>query len=1365
MTVEKTLNRLLAPLETNCRRPLAQLWCGLLTAGPGHSIVTRCIVASIMVVAACGLANARWQPVKGPLMTRWAKDVRPDNVHREYPRPQMVRRDWMSLNGLWEYAILPEDAPEPKSYEGEILVPFAVESSLSGVGRAVGTEKKLWYRRSFEIPNNWQNKRILLNFEAVDWETTVWVNGKKLGTHRGGYDPFTFDITDALEDAGTQEIVVSVWDSTDDGRQARGKQKSKPRRIWYTSTTGIWQSVWLEPVDRACIRSLKIVTDIDAELVSVTAVCSGDTVNCSIEAQAKDKRFIVSKTEEKVGKEINLAIKEPKLWSPDSPYLYDLKLTLKDSQGKKLDSVKSYFGMRKIALGKDQDGITRMFLNNKILFQYGPLDQGFWPDGVYTAPTDEALRYDIEMTKNLGCNMARKHVKIEPARWYYWADKLGLLLWQDMPNAMMRRVEEPTPPKFTEESERQFELELRRMVQARCNHPSIIMWVVFNEGWGQKGKNETEQLVNVVKDLDPTRLVNEASGWTNMGFGDIRDVHSYPGPDAPANEEKRAAVLGEFGGLGFPVPGHLWHEEASWGHHGTVKTTDMMTENYVNLLAKVSPLIEKGLCAAVYTQTTDVETEVNGLITYDRAMIKMDEEKVRQANKRLVSSLGVRRKSGWAPAKGPLMTRWAKDVRPDNVHKEYPRPQLVRTNWLNLNGLWQYAVTGKDQDKPSSFDGRILVPYPIESSLSGVMKAVTPQQRLWYRRTLKIPAGWKKKRVLLHFGAVDWDSTVWVNGKELGSHRGGYDPFTFDITDALKSDGPQEIILSVYDPTDEGAQPKGKQVLRPRGIRYTATTGIWQTVWLEPVERAYIKKLKIVTDIDAGVVTVNALCSKAAAGLDVEAEVKDGWFAVGKRTDKVGKEIILPIKNAKLWSPDSPFLYDLNVTLKDGSGRGVDSVKSYFGMRKVSLGKDEKQIPRILLNNEVLFQYGPLDQGFWPDGLHTAPTDKALRYDIEVLKKLGCNMMRKHVKVEPDRLYYWCDKLGLLIWQDMASGKNKGEEGQKQFELELTRMIDAFGNHPSIIIWVIFNEGWGQHDNARLTHLVKSMDPTRLVNSASGWHDRGVGDIRDIHMYPGPAAPLNEKYRAAVLGEFGGLGLPVSGHTWQDEKNWGYRSFETFEELTDAYVALLERLHPLIGAGLCAAVYTQTSDVEIEVNGLMTYDRAMVKMDEALISAANRKLYQEPPSIRPVVPLSGETDDLWRYTTTKPADDWSALGFDDSTWRSGRGGFGLDQVNDRLVVRTQLSGEDTWFRRQFELTRTDLANPNWLVLSEGVKARIYLNGELLARAGRAHGPTRSLVALDQKGRQLLKPGRNVMGLFIEKTRPLYLDVALVELIE
>ena len=573
----------------------------------------------------------------------------------------------------------------------------------------------------------------------------------------------------------------------------------------------------------------------------------------------------------------------------------------------------------------------------------------------------------------------------------------------------------------------------------------------------------------------------------------------------------------------------------------------------------------------------------------------------------------------WQVSEGPLMTQWTKDVSPQNAHPEYPRPQMTRKRWLNLNGLWEYAIRPKEQRQPKTFNGQILVPFPVESALSGVMKRVGEENRLWYRRTFEIPSKWMYQHILLHFGAADWETTVWVNGKELGSHRGGYDPFTFDITDALKQSGPQEIIVAVWDPTDVGTQPRGKQVCNPNVIWYTPTTGIWQTVWLEPVLQWRIEGLKLTPDIDHSRLVVELDSKYLSRSSTVIVSVLDGDREVASGTGSKRTEVVIP--DAKLWSPDNPFLYNLHITLRHfrDPNQIYDEVTSYFGMRKVSIDKDENGVTRIFLNNKPLFMFGPLDQGFWPDGLYTAPTDEALRYDIEVTKKLGFNMARKHVKVEPARWYYWCDKLGLMVWQDMPSGDRyitpgdgdiqRSDESARQFELELKRIIDTFGNHPSIVMWVLFNEGWGQYDTQRLTKWVKQYDPTRLVNSASGWADRGVGDVHDIHKYPGPTSPQPEPNRAAVLGEFGGLGLPISGHTWQDEKNWSYRSFKTAGELTDAYLSLLNKLGPLINSpGLAAAVYTQTSDVEIEVNGLMTYDRAIIKMDAERIAAANRKL-------------------------------------------------------------------------------------------------------------------------------------------------------------
>ncbi len=596
--------------------------------------------------------------------------------------------------------------------------------------------------------------------------------------------------------------------------------------------------------------------------------------------------------------------------------------------------------------------------------------------------------------------------------------------------------------------------------------------------------------------------------------------------------------------------------------------------------------------------------------------------------------------AAWQPAKGPLATRWAKEVTPRKAHPEYPRPQLVREKWENLNGLWDYAIAEKDAAQPATWDGQILVPFPVESALSGVMKPVTEKQRLWYHRTFKLPGSWKGQRVLLHFGAVDWEAKVSVNGQEVGTHRGGYDGFTFDITDALKPSGEQEIVVAVWDPTDRGPQARGKQVLKPGGIMYTATSGIWQTAWLEPVPEGHIESLTITPDFDQSAVTLEMAVSRqsarrAAGRVSLKVAVLAGRKTVqtaeisieGAGAGPTRPRISLKVPEARPWTPETPFLYDLKVTLTQ-NGKKVDELTSYFGMHKISMSKDADGILRLCLNNKPLFEYGPLDQGFWPDGIYTAPTDEALRYDIEMTKALGMNLARKHVKVEPERWYYWCDKLGLLVWQDMPSAqvgeaktdkvRSGREEAAQQFETEMKAMIEQHWNHPCIVMWVPFNEGWGQYDTPRVAEMVKKLDPTRLVNEASGWTDRGSGDVKDIHSYPGPAVPKLEEKRAVVLGEFGGLGLPVKGHTWQDEKNWGYRSFKTSEELTAAYLGLLQKLHPMTGEqGLCAAVYTQTTDCEVEVNGLMTYDRAMVKMDQAAITAAAKKLYTPPAKTGP----------------------------------------------------------------------------------------------------------------------------------------------------
>jgi beta-galactosidase/beta-glucuronidase len=574
------------------------------------------------------------------------------------------------------------------------------------------------------------------------------------------------------------------------------------------------------------------------------------------------------------------------------------------------------------------------------------------------------------------------------------------------------------------------------------------------------------------------------------------------------------------------------------------------------------------------------------------------------------------RAADWKPAENPITTPWTASVRPDRAWPEYPRPQMARSAWTNLNGLWDYAITPKDAARPAAFEGSILVPYPIESALSGVKRALKPDQRLWYRRAFHAP-DLKGKRLLLHFGAVDWRAEAYVNGVRVGEHEGGYDPFTFDIAGALKpGGGDQEIVVSVWDPTDTALHPRGKQVLNPNGIWYTAVSGIWQTVWLEPVPAAYITGVSMMPDLDGRKLRITV---SASAPGEFTAVATLRGKAAGRVSGKTGAETAIPLSALEPWSPDSPTLYDLTVTLRTG-----DSVKSYFGMRKIELRKDAAGIDRLFLNNQPRFMIGPLDQGWWPDGLYTAPTDEAIQFDIATLKKLGFNMMRKHVKVEPARYYYWCDKLGLMVWQDMpsamsgrAAGVRKGAaedatfapEDAAAFQRELQALVRNLANTPSVIAWVPFNEGWGQHATNDILKLVKSWDPSRLVDAPSGWEDRGYGDMKDMHEYPGPNMYPVVPGRASVLGEFGGLATPIEEHLWvTDKRNWGYRQFPDRAALEAGYEDLIARLKPLVEKGLAAAVYTQTTDVESEINGLMTYDRKVLKFDAGTLNRIHREL-------------------------------------------------------------------------------------------------------------------------------------------------------------
>jgi beta-galactosidase/beta-glucuronidase len=740
----------------------------------------------------------------------------------------------------------------------------------------------------------------------------------------------------------------------------------------------------------------------------------------------------------------------------------------------------------------------------------------------------------------------------------------------------------------------------------------------------------------------------------------------------------------------------------------------------------------------------------------------------------------------WAPKAAPIMTRWAKDVDPAKPLPEYPRPTMVREQWQNLNGLWDYAIRPKAEGKPEKWDGKILVPFPVESALSGVMQTVGPDKRLWYRRKFVTPAKWSGPKVLLHFGACDWETTVWVNGKELGTHRGGYDPFTFELPDQPPSGAEQEIVVAVWDPSDAGPQPRGKQVRRPNGIWYTPTTGIWQTVWIEPVGHPtsagpmYVTNVRFTPDIDKGEVEVLVEINDPSPNVWAEVVVGGGpvWQpGIAGETIATGQPHRLKIPKPHIWTPADPHLYDATIHLvREHPAYKMrehgETVSSYFAMRKASVGKDAKGVTRLMLNNKPYFQLGPLDQGFWPDGIYTAPTDDALKSDIETTKALGFNMARKHVKVEPERWYYWCDKLGLLVWQDMPSGDReagnrpgreirRSKESAEIYDRELKAIIDARRNHPCIVMWVPFNEGWGQFDTVRVAEWVKKYDPSRLVNCASGWNDFPTGDVHDIHVYRGPGSPKPEEKRAAVLGEFGGLGLPLKGHTWvESDRNWGYGgALRNAEELTRTYLSLIERLHPLIGdPGLSAAVYTQTTDVEVEVNGLMTYDRAIVKMPAESIAAAHKKLWGPPPVVRDLVPTSEKVPQSWRFTFEKPADGWFKPDFDDSKWHVGNGGFGTEGTPG-AHVGTEWKTDDICIRRSFTLPDKWPENLR-LRLHHDEDTEVYINGVLAAKEA-GYVTDYQTLPLPPKAVAALRPGKNVFAVHCHQTTGgQYIDVGL-----
>ena len=602
----------------------------------------------------------------------------------------------------------------------------------------------------------------------------------------------------------------------------------------------------------------------------------------------------------------------------------------------------------------------------------------------------------------------------------------------------------------------------------------------------------------------------------------------------------------------------------------------------------------------------------------------------------------------WKMVEGKMLSKWAKTVNPENAWREYPRPQFERSDWKNLNGLWDFAISKKHQIKPQKFQGKILVPFSFESPLSGVGKKINPEDKMWYRKSFELPINWNGKDIVIHFEAVDYSCSVWVNDVLVGTHKGGFDRFSFNITSFLKPSGRQKVVLAVEDDTNFSSQPRGKQQINASGIYYTPVSGIWQTVWLEAVSpEAYLKQVKTTTDIDKNTVSLIPFTNVALTnGYQVDVTIFFGGKKVVSGSTKPDTPLHLKIENAKLWSTLDPNLYDVKMNLINPSGTIIDQVESYFGMRKISLG-DHKGVKYLLLNNEPLFHYGPLDQGWWPDGLLTPPSDEAMRYDIEITKAMGFNMIRKHVKIEPDRWYYHCDQLGIMVWQDMPSynrlalktpeemEKNKRKdriynalervkregtdlkrrsEDAAQFELELRRMVDLHFNAPSIVIWVPFNEGWGQYDTCRITEYIKKLDPDRLVNPTSGWSLRPCGDIYDIHTYDVDlTVPPTVLDRATVIGEFGGIGYPIKESLWNPKmRNWGYQTYYNEDDLLKNYIYKFNQIVDMKEKnGLSAAVYTQTTDVEGEINGLMTYDRKIIKIPAKTLKELHSKLYKE----------------------------------------------------------------------------------------------------------------------------------------------------------
>ena len=716
-----------------------------------------------------------------------------------------------------------------------------------------------------------------------------------------------------------------------------------------------------------------------------------------------------------------------------------------------------------------------------------------------------------------------------------------------------------------------------------------------------------------------------------------------------------------------------------------------------------------------------------------------------------------------------LMTVWGENLQAtDSILPEYPRPQMVREKWLNLNGIWQYQPAESETEAlPSGNLAReIMVPFPVESALSGIMQY---HENNWYRRSFTVPGNWSGERVLIHFDVVDYACEVFINGVSVGTHEGGYDPFYFDITQYLTSGGNQDVAVRVNDPTDAKGYPRGKQTLYPGGIMYTSTSGIWQTVWLEAVpQEAYISSIRMVPDIDNSTLQFY-MEGVSLEGLKARFQIFDNGTEIANseqnyQSDHYTLNIPQPVK---LWSPDSPFLYDMKVYILNGTV-AVDSISTYFGMRKISNELVDGYY-RMMLNNKFLFQLGPLDQGFWPDGIYTAPSDEAIHSNIETIKDLGFNMIRKHIKVEPLRWYYWCDKLGLLVWQDMPSMDSYIGDGRPVPPLEnaaylreLQAMVKSHWNSPAIISWVLFNEWQGAHDEETLVPQVKIWDDSRLINIGSGGPDYNVGDIHDMHSYPPPNCYPPQGEQALVCGEYGGIGYIEPGHIWGIQGT--YITVTSYADMLNLYTQYADMLIDLkSSSGMSAGVYTQITDVESELNGLMTYDRKVLKGNIADFYAVNQRVINEWRYYAALVSTSETTPQVWKYTVSQPAAGWMNPTFDDSAWTAGNGGFGTDGTPGAIIGTVWNTG-NIWLRRNFTLP-ADALNNNGQALKLRIHhdedCEVYINGVLaVSLTGFTTGYLYYDISSDAKA--ALKPGgENTLAVHcLQTTGGQYIDAGI-----